>query len=796
MKSKSVAICLGILAIMAWGFYPLSAQQQVNPLYGPLLTPRQPNTGAQPYGLTPQTVPQDRGNYLQGMRRMSRSDPGSSDLLQRSRRDCRWVAAQPRFDLPNQPRITPVERLWPGSPGTAGIQETKSFQVKKSQNRDSTSGQSSRSGRMPQLPGQSPEQFFDGPLSAIEVGYQQLPNFVGESNKELRQYGYSLFASPISTFAPVTDVPVGPDYILGPGDDMIINVWGAMQSAVVQTVDRNGQIILPSVGPVRVWGLTFSQAEQLIRKQLSRSYRGFHASVTMGRLRAIRVYVVGEVCQPGSFTLSSLSTVTNALFAAGGPLKMGSLRNVQLKRNHHDVGVVDFYDFLLRGDKTRDFRLESGDTIFIPPIGPIAAIAGEIKRPAIYELKGPTRVNDLIEMAGGLTPLSYLKRVQVIRAKPNAEREVIDLDLTSHQGNGGSPVNIELRNGDLVRIYPIDPRVYNTVSVSGAVKHPGEYELKPGMRLSQILPREGTLPEAYLDRVEIARLTDDLTTEVIQVNLKQAWTGDQSQDISLRRRDRITVRSEYRSPWTVTLTGEVKRPGTYTAYHGERLSSVLKRAGGFTDKAFLKGAVFTRESVRQVEEKKLKDFVRDHEQRLLSEASQLTLASTGVSIEDVTAQQAVLIQRREQLKMLASKVTLGRVVFQLDELDTFTGSSHDLLLADGDSLKVPQRPATVLVMGSVRNPTGILHQEGMDIQYYLNRAGGLSPEADQKGIYMLKTDGSAITGFMKLRDIEEGDVIVVPPSTEGKTLWLPLIKDLATIAGQVAIGLAGLAAIF
>ncbi len=192
----------------------------------------------------------------------------------------------------------------------------------------------------------------------------------------------------------------------------------------------------------------------------------------------------------------------------------------------------------------------------------------------------------------------------------------------------------------------------------------------------------------------------------------------------------------------------------------------------------------------------MKDFVRDHEQRLLSEASQLTLASTGVSIEDVTAQQAVLIQRREQLKMLASKVTLGRVVFQLDELDTFTGSSHDLLLADGDSLKVPQKPATVLVMGSVRNPTGILHQEGMDVQYYLNRAGGFSPEADQKGIYLLKTDGSAITGFMRLRDIEEGDVIVVPPSTEGTTLWLPLIKDLATIAGQVAIGLAGLAAIF
>jgi len=592
------------------------------------------------------------------------------------------------------------------------------------------------------------------------------------------------------------DVPVGPDYILGPGDDLAINIYGAMESGGVRTVDRNGQIILPSAGPLRVWGLSFSQVERLIREQLSRSYPGFQTNVTMGRLRTIRVYVVGEVCQPGSFTISSLATVTNALFAVGGPLKLGSLRNVQLKRNHHDVGTVDLYDFLLRGDKTTDFRLESGDTIFVPPVGPVAAVEGEIKRPGIYELKGTTKVTDLIEMAGGVMPQSYLKRVQLIRSKLNAEREVIDIDLTDSGSNGDAPKDALVQNGDLVRIYPTDPRIYNTITLVGAVKHPGEYELRRGMRLSQLVRHEAVLPEAYMDRVEVARLREDLTTEVMQLDLRQAWEGDPKHDLSLKARDQITIRSGYRTPWKITLGGEVKRPGVYTIQQAERLSSVLKRAGGLTDKAFPKGAVFTRVTVQEVEKRRLDDFVRDHEQRLLSEASGLTLVSSGLNKEEVTALQAVLTQRREQVRLLASKVTLGRVVIRLDDPEKLEGASNDLILEDGDSLTIPQKPATVLVMGSVRNPTGVLHQENMDAEYYLNRSGGLTPEADQKGVYLLKADGSALTGFVKLRQIEPGDVIIVPPSTEAKFQWLPLLKDLATIAGQVALGLAGLAAIF
>jgi hypothetical protein len=195
----------------------------------------------------------------------------------------------------------------------------------------------------------------------------------------------------------------------------------------------------------------------------------------------------------------------------------------------------------------------------------------------------------------------------------------------------------------------------------------------------------------------------------------------------------------------------------------------------------------------------LDEFVRDHERQLLAQASQLTVGATGVSKEEASVQQAVLQQRRELLLILASRVTLGRVVVQLDDPEKLEGSPNDLVLSDGDALTVPQKPAEVLVMGSVRNPTAVLYKEDLDIQQYLNRAGGLTPEADAKGTYLLKADGSAITGFIRLRNIEPGDVVVVPPSTEAKLQWLSLLKDMATIVGQfgqVALGLAGLATIF
>jgi len=622
---------------------------------------------------------------------------------------------------------------------------------------------------------------------------QTSQGYLGPYGAPLRQYGYSMFAATVSTFAPVDDIPVGPDYVLGPGDDLTINVWGAVDSTLVRTVDRNGRIVLPKVGDLRIWGLTFSQADRLIRDELARFFRGFQTSVTMGRLRTVSVHVVGEVCQPGVYTLSSLSTVTNALFSAGGPTKLGSLREVRLLRSNVQVARVDLYDFLQRGDRTRDYRLESGDTIFVPTVGDVVAVAGEVKRPAIYEVQTGTRLADVVTLAGGVTPTSYLKRVQIVRALPNAERATLDVDLTGHYLKGDEASNPLINAGDLVLIHPADPRVYNIVKVDGAVRYPGAYELKPMMRIGQLLPADRLLPEAYTERVEVARRRPDLTMEVLSVDLKKAWSGDPSNDLLLKPLDEVTVRTELKSARTMILGGQVVRPGVYTIAEGEKLSSVLERAGGFTDRAFLKGAAFTRASLRRIEQEQLDAFLKTQEQRMLSSASTVIV---GAEKEEVAAQQQALQARREALRLLASKVVVGRMVVHLDRPDRLKGSENDVVVVDGDTLNVPEPPDSVLVIGAVRNSTSVQHKEGAGVDYYINRVGGYSKEADKKEAHIVKADGSAISSFTNIRTVEPGDTVIVPPKEEEKIRTLPTVRDIAQTIGAALLGIAALAVLF
>jgi polysaccharide biosynthesis/export protein len=629
--------------------------------------------------------------------------------------------------------------------------------------------------------------------SSIETAFHEVasevyaPGTRGVPLERLQQFGYTLFRRNITTFAPVRDVPVGPDYVLGPGDELRVTLWGTVENTYAQTIDNHGRIYLPTIGPVRVWGLTFSQAETLIQKHLSQYYTGFKTSVTMGYLRTIKVYVVGEVYNPGAYNISSVSTLVNALYAAGGPSRNGSLRNIKLIKNHHKAKTFDFYDLLLRGDKSRDFRLESGDVIFVPPIGPVAGIMGQIRRPAIYELKEPIPVNKFIEMAGGQVPQSYLKRIQIIRMKPNAEREVIDIDLT---GKDKTQNDIKIQNGDLLIIFPTDPRIYNTFTLEGSVKHPGEYEAKPGMRLSDLLLPKVILPNAYLDRIEIVRFTEDLKANVFHIDLKKIWEGNATQDMEILPRDRIVVRSKFKPSGTVHLTGEFKLPGAYTIEHGERLSSVIKRAGSFTDMAYLKGAVFIRQSVAARERESLEDFMHRFEEELLADAKQPLF---GYSPGLAQRQQAEIARKREQLRALASKVTLGRIVIRLDTLEKFEGSDYDIILEDGDRLTVPLQPAEVITIGSLRNPASFIHRSNENIQYYINRSGGFTRSADKKELYLIKADGSAVVGFLKLRDVDPGDAIVVPPKYRMKDLsW---ITQLTGIASNTAITAASLAVI-
>jgi polysaccharide biosynthesis/export protein len=466
---------------------------------------------------------------------------------------------------------------------------------------------------------------------------------------------------------------------------------------------------------------------------------------------------------------------------------------VRLLRGNVQVARIDLYDFLQRGDRTRDYRLESGDTIFVPTVGDVVAVAGEVKRPAIYEFLTGTRLADVVTMSGGVTPTSYLRRVQIVRALPNAERVTLDVDLTSHYLKGDEASNPPINAGDLVLIHRSDPRVYNIVKVEGAVRYPGTYELKPMMRIGQLLSADKLLPEAYAERVEVARRRADLSMEVVAVDLKKVWSGDRSQDLLLKPLDEVTVRTELKPARTVQLSGQIVRPGIYTISEGERLSAVLERAGGFSDRAFLKGAAFTRAALRKTEQEQLDTFLRVQEQRLLASASTVTV---GAEKEEVAAQQQALQARREALRLLASKVVVGRMVVHLDTPDKLRGTANDVILVDGDTLTVPEPPQSVLVLGAVRNSTSVQYKEGAGIDYYINRVGGFSKEADRKEAHIVKADGSAISSFTNVRTIEPGDAVIVPPKEEEKIRTLPTIRDIATTIGAALLGIAALVAIF
>src|SRR5256712_2159585 len=659
----------------------------------------------------------------------------------------------------------------PGAQQPAALQQPGIQQIGLQQQAGGQSGN--------QQPGGQPQQLLVQPFGA------QGQAMLGPFGTPLRQYGYSIFAANVSTFAPVDDIPVGPDYVMGPGDDVTINVWGAVDSTLVRTVDRNGRIVLPKVGDLRIWGLTFAQADRLIRDELARYFRGFQTSVTMGRLRTVNVYVVGEVCQPGVFTLSALSTATNALFSAGGPTKLGSLREVRLIRGGHQVAKLDLYDFLQRGDRTRDYRLESGDTIFVPPIGDVVAVAGEVKRPAIYEIRTDTRLADVVTMAGGVTPTSYLRRVQVVRALPSSERVTVDVDLTGYYLKGDEKNNPPVTGGDLVLIHRSDPRIYNTVRVEGAVKYPGVYELKPMMRISDLLPAETLLPEAQPERVAMERRRADLSVELLSANPQKAGSGDADQDVRLKPLDEVTVRTQLKPARTVTLTGQIVRPGVYTIAEGEPLSSVLERAGGYTDRAFIKGAVFTRAALRKAEGEQLDAFLKSQEQRMLAAASTVIV---GAEKDEVAGQQQALHAPRQLLRALASKVVVGRMVVHLDAPDKLKSTGNDVILADGDTLNVPEPPQSVLVIGAVRNSTSVQYKKSANVDYYVNRVGGVSKEADKKEVHRVKADGSAVSSLSDIPALEAGESIIVPPQADGKIRAVPTIRDAGAAPRSAPLG--------
>ena len=300
-------------------------------------------------------------------------------------------------------------------------------------------------------------------------------------------FGRDLFQRAPSTFAPADQIPVTSDYVIGPGDQLLVRLWGPLSFNSQLTVDPTGAIYIPRVGSIQVSGLRFDQLQRQLDGAISRIYRNYQLSVTVGRLRSIQVYVVGEARRPGAYTISALSTVLNALFVSGGPTVQGSLRNIQIRRTGQPPVMFDLYDLLLRGDKSKDVKLDQGDTIFIPPAGPEVALAGSVRHPAIYELAGPASVADVLEYAGGYTPTASDDRLRLERIDTDRQRKALSISIASEAKT------TTLRDGDVLFVNHISQAYQQSVTIRGNLANPGRFPWHAGMRLSEIIPERTSL---------------------------------------------------------------------------------------------------------------------------------------------------------------------------------------------------------------------------------------------------------------------------------------------------------------
>lgn len=653
--------------------------------------------------------------------------------------------------------------------------------------------------------------------------------------KSLPIYGLSLFETVPSTFAPVDRVPVTADYVIGPGDELLIRAWGQIDLDVHARVDRNGSIFVPKVGNLNVAGLKYAQVEEFLKSHIGRIYQNFDLNVSMGELRSIDVFVVGQARRPGRYTVSSLSTLANAIFACGGPSPTGSMRHIQLKRGSTVITDFDLYDLLLNGDKSKDVILLPEDVIYVAPIGPQMAMGGQVNVPAIYELKGGTDLAEALRLAGGLSTTASGGKVFVehIQDRQMHTVEQVSLDATG--------LAHPIQDGDVVNVALVSPRFENSVTLRGNVAQPGRYPWHEGMRISDLIPNREFLitpeywkqqnavalqsqeskgrvssatnevrrnaPEINWDYAVVQRMSaQDLSTQLLPFNLGKAILNhDDASNLALQPTDIVTVFSqadlrvpENKQTKLVRLDGELEAAGIYRAQPGQRLRDLVMQAGGLTPSAYLYGAEFTRESARVEQQQRLDMMIAQTEQQVARQTAQM--AQSARTSEEVTAARAVLETQRASLDKLRQLRADGRIVLNLHPNDQAVDAIPDVTLEDGDQFFVPSRPIVVNVVGDVYNQGSFIQQPGKTVATYLRSAGGPTRDADKGRIFVVRANGAVVSkdaashfwaGGFESMVLMPGDSIVVPEQTNKGSL-LRGIKDWSQILGNLGLAAAAI----
>jgi polysaccharide export outer membrane protein len=506
-------------------------------------------------------------------------------------------------------------------------------------------------------------------------------------------YGYNFFEYAPTTFAPTESMPISSDYVLGPGDMLEIFLYGNDEDEATAFISRTGEIFVPYIGPVNLLGLTFEQANELLKTRVAAELIGTEISIALKELRSITVYFLGEAYKPGQYKLSALSTVTNAMFASGGVNKNGSLRNIQVLRNNKLIANYDFYEFLLKGRVNSDVKLQDGDVIFIPFIENKVKVGGAFRRPGLYEFKENETVKDAIYLAGGFNE-DVAPNTPIERSSINTEtftREVAYL-------NGESGLSTPLANSDVI-------------NVSG----------KSGLE-----------------------------------------------------------------PRTITVTGQVNRPGDYSIQQGDNILDIINRAGGYTEDSYSEGSVFLRKNVALSQKKAFERSADELENTIIEIITQGTANLSEGTIAPLSA----LITKLRNTK------PLGRMVVDVDYLDLKTNSANNFLVEEGDSLHIPRRPNSISVVGEVLNSSTIVFQPKLSVNNYLDLAGGLNNAADKNRIFVIYPDGKSKLikrSFFSSRDnLLPGSTIVVPRDSRPfdaikiTQIITPILADLATSAAAIA----------
>ncbi len=562
----------------------------------------------------------------------------------------------------------------------------------------------------------------------------------------LRSFGYDIFNLTPRTFEPLAIGPVGPDYPISPGDEILINLWGEVNASHSLFVDREGKIFIPEAGMVIVNGLTLERLKEKVKSRLAAVYSGIrenktYVDVSLGKLQKIKVFIVGEVLRPGGYTISGVSTLFNALYYAGGPTPKGSLRDVKLLSPEGKKEVLDLYDYLIKGERKNDPRIHNNYTIFVPPIGKQIALRGRVHRPAIYELKEDEGIEELLEIAGGLKYDAYREKIQIRRVTEDTVRKIINVNLKEIQKEDTS--DFVLEDGDVVTVFSLLNREgEENVFVYGKVGNPGKYVLSPGMCLKNLILSAGglTLP-VYKLQAEVSRLipgAESGSVELIPLDLEKIYSQAENGTNTFNLEDQDVVFTRIKPKWEeprrVTINGEVEEPGEYPIIaENERLSSLIKRAGGLKETAYPEAARFV---------------------------------------------------RRED--------DMGRIDINLPEILKNPNGEDDIVLEDKDEIYIPRELMTVKVTGEVMFPVSFSYEPGKNISYYIEKAGGCTEYANTDKIRLVlpsgRAEGPGKFLWFDVSSVPAGSEIVVPRAIDtGGIDWGDVIKNVSSIVSSAVM---------